>query len=112
MRLQYNQLTHKQGDKCPVCHSTDVKKKKGVLVTRDGKFGVFLSCSLYPDCKYATKAVKSDKRKHIGKKTRRGKKKSPVPYWKQKKIEEAQKKQAKMKRELAQHFQQANRLMD
>jgi DNA topoisomerase-1 len=33
------------GKKCPICH-------KGNEVIRDGKYGKFLSCSLYPECKY------------------------------------------------------------
>ncbi|HSV94550.1 MAG TPA: type I DNA topoisomerase [Spirochaetia bacterium] len=33
------------GKKCPVCHEGDE-------VIRDGKFGKFLSCSKYPECKY------------------------------------------------------------
>lgn len=33
------------GKKCPEC-------AEGEIVVRDGKFGKFLSCSRYPDCKY------------------------------------------------------------
>ncbi|HAN22866.1 TPA: type I DNA topoisomerase [Candidatus Collierbacteria bacterium] len=33
------------GKKCPLCH-------EGEVVVRDGKFGKFLSCSRYPECKY------------------------------------------------------------
>ena len=33
------------GKKCPVCRDGDE-------VVRDGKFGRFLSCSKYPECKY------------------------------------------------------------
>lgn len=33
------------GEKCPEC-------KNGEVVIRTGKFGKFLSCSLYPECKY------------------------------------------------------------
>ena len=35
----------KTGEKCPEC-------KKGELVIRMGKFGKFVSCSLFPECKY------------------------------------------------------------
>lgn len=35
----------KTGKKCPICH-------EGEEVIRDGKFGRFLSCSRYPECKY------------------------------------------------------------
>jgi DNA topoisomerase-1 len=33
------------GEKCPLC-------QEGEVVIRTGKFGKFLSCSTYPDCKY------------------------------------------------------------
>ncbi len=33
------------GEECPLCH-------KGEVVIRTGKFGKFLSCSTYPECKY------------------------------------------------------------
>ena len=35
----------KTGEKCPLC-------KEGDLVIRVGRFGKFISCSLFPDCKY------------------------------------------------------------
>jgi DNA topoisomerase-1 len=35
----------KTGEKCPVC-------KEGELVIRLGKFGKFISCNRFPDCKY------------------------------------------------------------
>jgi len=37
--------TEKTGEKCPVC-------KKGDLVVRLGKFGKFVSCDRFPECKY------------------------------------------------------------
>ncbi len=37
--------TESTGEKCPEC-------KEGEVVIRDGKFGKFLSCSRYPECKY------------------------------------------------------------
>jgi DNA topoisomerase-1 len=40
--------TEKLGKKCPEC-------KKGELVIRIGRFGKFVSCSLFPDCKYTEK---------------------------------------------------------
>lgn len=36
----------KTDEKCPEC-------KKGTLIVKLGKFGKFLSCDAYPDCKYA-----------------------------------------------------------
>ena len=35
----------KTGEKCPDC-------KKGDVIIRIGRFGKFLSCSLFPECKY------------------------------------------------------------
>lgn len=40
--------TEKTGKKCPEC-------KKGVEVIRVGRFGKFLSCSTFPECKYTAK---------------------------------------------------------
>lgn len=40
----------KLGQKCPEC-------KKGELVIRTGRFGKFISCSTFPDCKYTAKYV-------------------------------------------------------
>lgn len=37
--------TESTGEKCPEC-------KEGAIVIRDGKFGKFLSCNRYPECKY------------------------------------------------------------
>ncbi len=37
--------TESTGQKCPEC-------KEGEIVIRDGKFGKFLSCNRYPECKY------------------------------------------------------------
>jgi ssDNA-binding Zn-finger/Zn-ribbon topoisomerase 1 len=46
-----------QNGVCPACGSTDRIKVKGALKLRKGKFGSFLGCSKYPDCKY-TKNIK------------------------------------------------------
>lgn len=40
--------TEKLGKKCPEC-------KKGELVIRTGRFGKFISCSRFPDCKHTEK---------------------------------------------------------
>lgn len=61
------------GKKCPLCH-------EGEVVIRDGKFGKFLSCSRYPDCKYTApfieyvEGVKCEKcgKRVVLKKTRTG----------------------------------------
>lgn len=42
--------TEKLGIKCPEC-------KKGELVVRIGRFGKFISCSNFPECKYTDKYV-------------------------------------------------------
>jgi len=42
--------TEKLGRKCPEC-------KEGELVIRIGRFGKFISCSRFPDCKYTEKYV-------------------------------------------------------
>jgi len=36
----------KTGEKCPEC-------KKGDLVIREGRFGKFISCNKFPECKYS-----------------------------------------------------------
>jgi len=40
----------KTGEKCPEC-------KKGEVIIRLGRFGKFLSCSRFPECKYTGKYV-------------------------------------------------------
>lgn len=65
--------TTKTGKKCPIC-------KTGEEVVRDGKFGKFLSCSRYPECKYTApyieyvEGVKCEKcgKRVVLKKTRTG----------------------------------------
>jgi DNA topoisomerase-1 len=65
----------KLGRKCPTC-------KEGELVIRVGRFGKFISCSRFPDCKHTEKFVEKvgmkcpecAKGDVIIKKTRRGKK--------------------------------------
>ncbi len=42
--------TQKLGEKCPEC-------KKGDLVIRIGRFGKFISCSNFPECKYTAKYI-------------------------------------------------------
>ena len=44
------------GVECPVCKTGLPAGKQGFLSERRGRFGVFYSCSNYPDCKYAIKA--------------------------------------------------------
>jgi len=42
--------TEKVGRPCPECH-------QGELVIRTGRFGKFISCSRFPDCKYTEKFI-------------------------------------------------------
>lgn len=42
--------TEKTGEKCPTC-------EVGEVVIREGKFGKFLSCSRYPECKYTAQYI-------------------------------------------------------
>lgn len=65
--------TEKLGRECPEC-------KKGELVIRVGRFGKFISCSLFPECKYTEKFLEKigmicpdcTKGEVIVKKTRKG----------------------------------------
>lgn len=47
--------TEKTGEACPECGKTD----KGELVIRTGRFGKFISCSRFPDCKYTAKFMET-----------------------------------------------------
>ncbi|MFA6251028.1 MAG: type I DNA topoisomerase [Candidatus Paceibacterota bacterium] len=40
------------GEMCPLCGDKKGKSGGGKLVTREGRFGVFISCSRYPKCKF------------------------------------------------------------
>lgn len=67
------EVSQKEGKKCPKC-------KKGELVTKEGRFGPFFACSLYPKCKY-TEAIENkisvkcpnDAGDLVQKRTRKGK---------------------------------------
>ncbi|MGY4686907.1 DNA topoisomerase I [Petrotoga mexicana DSM 14811] len=48
--LKLNKEENKIGEKCPICG--------GDLILKHGKFGEFIACSNYPDCKY-TRNVKA-----------------------------------------------------
>ena len=53
---------HVVGDWCPACNSLDRKLiYVGKLVERKGKFGNFLGCSRYPDCKWTQNILKAEK---------------------------------------------------
>jgi DNA topoisomerase-1 len=40
------------GEMCPLCGDKKGKNGGGKLVTREGRFGLFISCSRYPKCKF------------------------------------------------------------
>ena len=73
----------KLGKKCPTCELEGrVGDKQGDLVIRVGRFGKFISCSLFPECKHTEKYIEKlgmkcpecKKGDIIVKTTRRGKK--------------------------------------
>lgn len=73
----------KLGRKCPTCQKEGrVGEKQGDLVIRTGRFGKFISCSLFPECKHTEKFVEKLKMKCLKckkgdvviKTTKRGKK--------------------------------------
>ena len=48
----------KTGKKCPTCKDEGrIGDKQGDLVIRTGRFGKFISCSLFPECKHTEKYV-------------------------------------------------------
>jgi len=50
------------GEKCPECGDS----KDGKLVTREGRFGSFISCSRYPKCKFIKKDEAEEAKKKTG----------------------------------------------
>ena len=53
--------TNSTGIECPVCKTALPAGRQGFMSERRGRFGVFYSCSNYPDCKYAIKAKPTGK---------------------------------------------------
>ncbi len=50
--------TEKLGIPCPRCELDEVpQEEKGELVIRVGRFGKFISCSMFPDCEYTDRYV-------------------------------------------------------
>lgn len=75
--------TEKLGKKCPTCGKEGrTGEKQGDLVIRTGRFGKFISCSLFPECRHTEKYMEKLKMKCskckkgdvIVKTTRKGKK--------------------------------------
>lgn len=50
------------GKPCPKCS----EKKGGKLVEREGRFGLFISCSNYPKCKYIEESEEEKKKRDTG----------------------------------------------
>ena len=51
------------GEVCPLCGEKKGKNGGGKLVTREGRFGSFISCSRYPKCKFIKQDEEELKRK-------------------------------------------------
>lgn len=49
-------ITHQAGELCPKCTK---KRRGGVLITKNGMYGTFISCNLFPRCTYSTNAAKN-----------------------------------------------------
>lgn len=54
------------GEICPLCGDKPGKNGGGKLVQREGKFGMFISCSRYPKCKFIKEDEEEKKKKMTG----------------------------------------------
>jgi DNA topoisomerase-1 len=54
------------GELCPLCGEKTGKNGGGKLVVREGKFGMFISCSRYPKCKFIKEDEEEKKKKMTG----------------------------------------------
>ncbi len=54
------------GEMCPLCGEKKGKSGGGKLVVREGKFGLFISCSRYPKCKFIKEDEEEKKKKMTG----------------------------------------------
>lgn len=50
--LVNNRLTLAEGKECPLCLKRVDSTKIGVMRIKNGPYGEFLSCSMYPVCKF------------------------------------------------------------
>lgn len=116
MRIQHNPIKHQSGELCPSCCSTDVIRNKGVLEIKSGKYGKFLSCSKFPDCRYSCKLDKNLENQAtalLKRKNKRRGRNSKGKNW-HKKVEQAMVKhndEKKARRQLAEHYKRAEDLM-
>ena len=51
------------GEMCPICGEIKPPKGGGKLVLREGRFGMFISCSRYPKCKFIKEDEEEKKKK-------------------------------------------------
>ena len=51
------------GEPCPKCGESKKEAERGKLVLREGRFGMFISCSRYPKCKFIKEDEEERKRK-------------------------------------------------
>ena len=54
------------GELCPLCGEKTGKNGGGKLVMREGRFGMFISCSRYPKCKFIKEDEEEKKKKMTG----------------------------------------------
>ncbi len=54
------------GELCPLCGEKKGKNGGGKLVVREGRFGMFISCSRYPKCKFIKEDEEEKKKKMTG----------------------------------------------
>ena len=54
------------GELCPLCGEKKGKNGGGKLVVREGRFGMFISCSRYPKCKFFKEDEEERKKKMTG----------------------------------------------
>ncbi len=54
------------GEMCPLCGDKTGKNGGGKLVMREGRFGMFISCSRYPKCKFIKEDEEEKKKKMTG----------------------------------------------
>jgi ssDNA-binding Zn-finger/Zn-ribbon topoisomerase 1 len=114
--------TPQVGALCPKCLNSR-RKAIGKLEKKSGKFGKFLSCTRYPDCTNSYKisnnlnkeasALLKESSNGKRRKTRRGKKKKRSENPERVRLFNlAMEEHREMKRQLSQHWNEANRLME
>ena len=54
------------GEMCPLCGDKPGKNGGGKLVVREGRYGMFISCSRYPKCKFIKEDEEEKKKKMTG----------------------------------------------